>query len=144
MAAVIFTNLSGYVFGVPADETTLNVTKVTFKRSGEKLEIKKRAGGYAGRIDHTYKWVANISGELKGSWAGVVGGICTIANATAFGITGGAWVIDDFNIDAENSKAATLSITATGYDSDDSASNATQSGVPGTLPTYGVSSETTT
>jgi len=144
MAAVIFTNLSGYVMGVPADETGLNVTKVTFRRQGEKIEIRKRAGGFAGRIDHSYKWTATIAGELKGSWSGYIGMILTIANATAWGITGGAWVVDDFSIDSENTKAATLSITATGYDSDDLAAAATQTGTPGTAPSYGVASETTT
>lgn len=143
MAAVIFTNLAGFSLGVPSDESGMNISKVNFKRSAEKIEVRKRAGGFAGRIDHSGKWMGTYSGELKGAWTGFIGQLITVANAAAFGITGGAWVVDDFTIDAENTKIPTVSVTVTGYDEDDIPAAATQTGAPTTVPSYADTGTTT-
>lgn len=137
MAGTILTNLANYAFGVPDAETSMNVNKITFKRQGEKIEVRKRIGGYAGRVDHTFKWTASLSGEMVGSSSGYVGQIYTIASATALGVGTGAWVIDDYDLAHENNKLSMFTINATGYDSDDIAAGASQTGTPGSPPSFG-------
>ncbi len=61
MSMTTITNLDDFTMGVPADEVSINVNKVTLKRAGEKIEVRKCAGGYRGRADHTFKWTGNIA-----------------------------------------------------------------------------------
>jgi len=131
MAATILTNLAHYTMGVPADEASINVNRVTIKRAGEKIEVRKRAGGWVGRVDHSFKWTVSMNGEFNASFADSVGKIITIATCTFFSInTGGAFIVDDFDFANENTALMKLTINATGYDSDDIPATATQ--VPAT------------
>lgn len=131
MAATILTNLAHYTMGVPADEVSVNVNRVTLKRADEKIEVRKRQGGFAGRVDHSAKWTANFTGEFDASFAHDVGGIIAIASATFFTInTGGSWIIDDFDFAMENTALVKLNVNATGYDASDIPSTATQVPTP--------------
>ena len=135
MAASILTNLAHFTMGVPADEISMNVNRSTIKRAAEKIEVRKRAGGWIGRVDHSGKWTANFTGEYNAPFAHDVGSIIAIASATFFAINaGGAWIIDDFDFAMENTGLVKLNVTATGYDSGDIAAGATQVPVP-TPPT---------
>jgi len=138
MAATILTNLTKYTMGVPADEISMNVNRSTLKRAGEKIEVRKRQGGYSGRVDHSGKWTANFTGEFNANFAHDIGGIISVASATFFGInTGGCWMIDDFDFAMENTGLVKLNVNATGYDSSDIPSTATQVPAP-TPPTISI------
>src|ERR1700752_350264 len=127
MGATILTNLAHYTPGVPADELSVNVNRVTLKRANEKIEVRKRQGGYLGRVDHSAKWTGTFTGEFDAAFAHDVGSIITIASATYFDInTGGAWIIDDFDFAMENTALVKLNVNATGYDSGDIPAAATQ------------------
>ena len=131
MAATILTNLAHYTMGVPADEASINVNRVTIKRAGEKIEVRKRAGGWVGRVDHSFKWTVSLNGEFSADYAGAVGKIISIATCTFFSInTGGAFIVDDFDFANENTALMKLTVNATGYDVDDIPATATQ--VPAT------------
>jgi hypothetical protein len=131
MAATILTALDDYTMGVPADEASINVNRVTIKRAGEKIEVRKRAGGWVGRVDHSFKWTVTLNGEFNQDYAGAVGKIISIATCTYFGInTGGAFIVDDFDFANENTALMKLTVNATGYDTDDIPATATQ--VPAT------------
>ena len=131
MAATILTNLAHYTMGVPADEISMNVNRSTIKRAAEKIEVRKRQGGWAGRVDHSGKWTANFTGEYNAAFAHDVGSIIAVASATFFAINaGGAWIIDDFDFAMENTGLVKLNVTATGYDASDIASGATQVPTP--------------
>lgn len=133
MAATILTNLPKMTMGVPADEISMNVNRSTLKRAGEKIEVRKRQGGYVGRVDHSAKWTASFTGEFNANFAHDVGGIIAVASAAFFAInTGGAWQIDDFDFAMENTGLVKLNVNATGYDSSDIPSTATQ--VPAPTP----------
>lgn len=113
--------------GVPADEASVNINRVTIKRAGEKIEVRKRQGGWVGRVDHGFKWTVSLNGEFNQDFAGAVGKIISIATCTFFGInTGGAFVIDDFDFTNENTALMKLTVNATGYDVDDIPANAAQ------------------
>ena len=117
--------------GVPADELSVNVNRVTLKRANEKIEVRKRQGGYQGRVDHSAKWTATFTGEFNASFAHDVGSIIAIATATYFTINaGGAWIIDDFDFAMENTALVKLNVNATGYDAGDIATGATQVPTP--------------
>jgi len=138
MAATILTNLTHYTMGVPADEISMNVNRSTIKRAAEKVEVRKRAGGFAGRVDFSGKWTANFTGEYNAAFAHDIGSIISVASATFFAInTGGCWMIDDFDFAMENTGLVKLNVTATGYDTGDIPSTATQAPVP-TPPTITV------
>jgi hypothetical protein len=138
MAATILTNLAKYTMGVPADELSVNVNRVTMKRANEKIEVRKRQGGYSGRVDYSAKWTATFTGEFDANFAHDVGGIITIASATYFAInTGGSWIIDDFDFAMENTALVKLNVNATGYDSTDIPATATQVPAP-TPPTISI------
>jgi hypothetical protein len=127
MAATILTNLTKYTMGVPADEISVNVNRITMKRAAEKIEVRKRQGGYQGRVDHSYKWTASFGGEFNANFAHDAGSIIAIATATFFGINAsGAWIIDDFDFANENTALMKLTVNATGYDSGDIPATATQ------------------
>jgi len=133
MAATILTNLPHYTPGVPADELSVNVNRVTLKRANEKIEVRKRQGGYAGRVDHSAKWTGTFTGEFDAAFAHDVGSIITIASATYFAINaGGAWIIDDFDFAMENIALVKLNVNVTGYDAGDIPAAATQ--VPAPTP----------
>ena len=135
MAATILTNLAHMTMGVPADEISVNVNRSTVKRAGEKIEVRKRQGGWQGRVDHSGKWTANFTGDFNSSFAHDIGSIISIASAAFFAInTGGAWVIDDFDFTMENTAIVKLNVNATGYDASDIPSTATQAPTP-TPPT---------
>ena len=119
--------------GVPADEISVNVNRNSIKRAGEKIEVRKRQGGFQGRVDHSMKWTANFTGEFNANFAHDVGSIIAIASATFFTINaGGAWLIDDFDFAMENTALVKLNVSATGYDSGDIPATATQ--VPAPTP----------
>jgi hypothetical protein len=125
MAATILINLDDFTMGCPADEASINVNRVTIKRSGEKIEVRKRAGGWVGRVDHSFKWTVTLNGEFNQDYAGSVGKIIAIATCTFFGInTGGAFIVDDYDFANENTALMKLTINATGYDADDIPSTA--------------------
>ena len=131
MAATILTNLPHYTMGVPADEISVNVNRVTLKRADEKIEVRKRQGGYAGRVDHSAKWTGTFTGEFDAAFAHDVGSIIVLASATYFAINaGGAWIIDDFDFAMENTALVKLNVNATGYDSGDIPAAATQVPTP--------------
>lgn len=131
MAATILTQLDDYTMGVPADEVSINVNRVTMKRAGEKIEVRKRQGGWVGRVDHSFKWTVSMNGEFNADFAGAVGKIISVATATFFAInTGGAFIIDDFDFANENTAVMKLTVNATGYDADDIPATSTQ--VPAT------------
>src|ERR1700757_2977933 len=131
MAATILTNLAHYTMGVPADEISMNVNRSTIKRAAEKIEVRKRQGGFAGRVDHSGKWTANFTGEYNAAFAHDVGSIIAVASATFFAINaGGGRIIDHFDFALENTGLVKLSVTATGYDAGDIASGATQVPTP--------------
>lgn len=127
MAATILTNLDDMTMGVPADEASVNVNRVTIKRAGEKIEVRKRQGGWVGRVDHSFKWTVSYNGEFNADFAGAVGKIITIATAAFFTINaGGAFIVDDFDFAHENTQLVKLTVNATGYDADDIPATATQ------------------
>ena len=127
MAATVLTNLAKYTMGVPADEASINVNRVTIKRSGEKIEVRKRAGGWAGRVDHSFKWAVTLNGEFNANYSESVGKIISIATATWFTINaGGAFIVDDFDFANENTALMKLTVNCTGYDVDDIPANAIQ------------------
>lgn len=131
MAATILTNLDDMTMGVPADEASVNVNRVTIKRAGEKIEVRKRQGGWVGRVDHSFKWTVSYNGEFNQDFAGAVGKIIAIATATFFTINaGGAFIVDDFDFANENTALMKLTVNATGYDADDIPATAVQ--VPAT------------
>jgi hypothetical protein len=131
MAATILTNLTDYTPGVPADEISVNVNRVTLKRANEKIEVRKRQGGYQGRVDHSAKWTGTFMGEFNADFAKDVGSIISIASATYFAINaGGAWIIDDFDFAMENTALVKLNVNATGYDPGDIPAAAVQVPTP--------------
>ena len=131
MSATILTNLTHYTMGVPADEISVNVNRNTIKRAAEKIEVRKRQGGFAGRVDHSGKWTANFTGEYNAAFSHDIGSIIAIASATFYAInTGGSWIIDDFDFAMENTGLVKLNVTATGYDSSDIPTTATQVPTP--------------
>ena len=131
MAATILTNLAKYTMGVPADEISMNINRVTLKRADEKIEVRKRQGGFKGRVDHSAKWTANLTGEFDANFSLDVGSIIAIASATFFSInTTGCWIIDDFDFAMENTALVKLNINATGYDSTDIPATPTQVPTP--------------
>lgn len=131
MAATILTNLPHYTPGVPADEISVNVNRVTIKRADEKIEVRKRQGGWAGRVDHSAKWTGTFTGEFDAAFSHDVGSIIAIASATYFAINaGGAWIIDDFDFTMENTALVKLNVNATGYDTADIPATATQVPTP--------------
>lgn len=139
MAASILINLDDYTLGVPADEASINVNRVTIKRSGEKIEVRKRAGGWVGRVDHSFKWTVTLNGEFNQDYAGSVGKIISIATCTFFGInTGGAFIVDDFDFANENTALMKLTVNCTGYDSDDIPSTALTVPTTPTNPTIAI------
>jgi hypothetical protein len=138
MAATILTNLAKMTMGVPADEVSVNVNRSTLKRAGEKIEVRKRQGGFVGRVDHSMKWSANFSGEFNANFVHDVGGIIAVASAAFFSInSGGAWIIDDFDFAMENTGLVKLNVTATGYDANDIPTAAPQVPTP-TPPTISI------
>ena len=127
MAATILTDLAKYTMGIPADEASVNVNRVTIKRAGEKIEVRKRQGGWKGRVDHSFKWTVSMTGEFDADFTYAVGKIISIGTCTFFGInTGGAFIIDDFDFANENTALMKLTVNATGYDAGDIPSTATQ------------------
>ena len=127
MAASILTNLAHYTMGVPADEISVNVNRSTIKRAGEKIEVRKRQGGWQGRVDFSGRWTASFTGEFNASFAHDIGSIISIGTATFFAINaGGAWIIDDFDFAAENTAIVKLNVSATGYDASDIPATASQ------------------
>ena len=135
MGATILTNLDNMTMGVPADEASVNVNRVTIKRAGEKIEVRQRQGGWVGRVDHSFKWTVSYNGEFDASFESAVGKIITIATATFFSInTGGAFIIDDFDFAAENTQLVKLTVNATGYDEDDIPATATQVPITASSP----------
>lgn len=127
MAATILTNLANMTPGVPADEASVNINRVTMKRSGEKIEVRKRQGGWLGRVDHSFKWAVSMSGEFDSTCAYAVGKIVPVATAAYFAInTGGAFIVDDFDFANENTALMKLTVNITGYDPDDIPATAAQ------------------
>jgi hypothetical protein len=135
MAATILIALDDYTMGVPADEASINVNRVTIKRAGEKIEVRKRAGGWVGRVDHSFKWTVTLNGEFNADFAAYVGKIISIATCTWFGInTGGSFIVDDFDFANENTALMKLTVNATGYDVDDIPATAVQVPATATSP----------
>jgi hypothetical protein len=121
MAAITLTNLANYVFGIPTDETAINIQKLTIKAATQKIEVKDRVGHIVGRVDHMLKQEYTIEGFVSGTTgalASTVGAILTVAGAVVLGgiSSTGACILDDIQTDNESGALAKVTYHLTRYD----------------------------
>ncbi len=121
MAAITLTNLANYVFGIPNDETAINIQKLTIKAATQKIEVKDRVGHIVGRVDHMLKQEYTIEGFVSGTTgalAATVGAILTVAGAVVLGgiSATGACILDDIQTDAESGALEKVTYHLTRYD----------------------------
>jgi hypothetical protein len=87
MASFTLTNLANYAFGIGADETAINVDKVTVKSSGKVKEVASRASLIIGRVDYGFMKKVSVSGFVAGTTgvfsAANIGNFVTVANDVA-------------------------------------------------------------
>jgi hypothetical protein len=87
MASFTLTNLANYAFGIGADETAINVDKVTVKASGKVKEVPSRISQIVGRVDYQFMKKISVSGFVSGTTgvfsAANIGNFVTVANDVA-------------------------------------------------------------
>ena len=121
MASITLTNLAGYNLGVPNQEVSINVQKVTIKTTTEKIEVKDNIGHIIGRVDHGMKQEYTIEGMITGSTGALalmVGAICTVASVSTIGmgtLTAGAFILDDIQRDDETGTLSKVNYKVTQY-----------------------------
>lgn len=129
MATVTLTNLANYVWGIPADETAINIETFTAKATGQKKIVPNRQGLVVGRADFQFIKTYSIKGFISGSTgaiAAVIGTFITVANDIALGgVPAGQGVfLDDLQVDRMALDLSRISYNMSSYPG--IASNATQ------------------
>src|SRR5215475_14716729 len=121
MASTTLTNLAGYNLGVPNQEVSINVQKVTIKTTTEKIEVKDNIGRLIGRVDHSLKQEYTIEGMIAGSTGALalmVGALTTVASVSTIGmgtLTAGAFILDDIQRDDETGTLSKVNYKVTQY-----------------------------
>lgn len=122
MPSITLTNLAGYNLGVPADEVSINVQKVTTKTTSEKIEVKDKLGHIIGRVDHSLKQEYTIEGYITGvtgAMGELVGALTTVAANSLLGlgttVPQGAFVLDDIQRDDETGTLSKVNYKVTMY-----------------------------
>src|ERR1700739_3352966 len=90
MSTVTLTNLAGYVWGIGADETSINIERFTAKANGKMKTVPNRQSLIVGRCDFQFEKTYSISGFVTGSSAGSaiatnIGIFITVANDVSLG-----------------------------------------------------------
>jgi|SRR5271165_4188085 len=122
MATVTLTNLAGYVWGISADETSINIEKFTAKASGQKKLVTSRQSLVVGRADFQFLKTYSVSGFITGTSAGsaiasVIGAIITVANDITLGSvpSGQACLLDDVQVDRQSVDLSRISYNLSSY-----------------------------
>lgn len=118
MSALVLTNMAGYIWSIPLDETGINVQKVTVKTSSTKYLLPDKGANIIGRADYNFQQEYDIEGFLTGSPTAAPGLIFVVANLISTnGVTAGPVILDDDTITYEPGKPGHVAYKATRYGS---------------------------
>jgi len=117
---VTLTNLASYVWGIGADETSINIETFTAKATGAKKLVVNRQDAIVGRTDSRFTKTYSIKGYISGSagaLTAVIGTFITVANDIALGgIAAGLGVfLDDVQLDRTASDLGRISYNMSSY-----------------------------
>src|SRR5208282_5557525 len=104
MSTVVLTNLANYVWGIGADETSINIEKFTAKATGQKKPVPNRQSLIVGRVDFGFVKTYTISGYISGAtgpMSTAIGIFIAVANDISLGgVASGLGIfLDDVQID---------------------------------------------
>ena len=109
-------NLTGFVGGIPSDETGMNVESVKLKVAGKKLEVLNKDGETRGLRTTDIKKTITVSGETTATPTQTVGAAVTIANNEALGgVSTGFVGLDDIELEMKRDGMQKLTLNATQY-----------------------------
>ena len=117
--SITLTNLGGYSLGIANDETAINIQKLSNKATTNKLLVQDKIGHQVGRVDKELHQEYSIEGFVTGTtgiFADQIGLLITLANVATFGgVSAGATLVDEAEVNYESGQLARVNYKATRY-----------------------------